>query len=140
MIACGITRSVLHDVAQAARLAFPEECCGVLIGRRVAGRLSVVAAIPSRNVATGNRRRRFEIDPALLLAVQKRLRHRPYLVAGYFHSHPRGTTRPSRHDLASAHPEQPVWLIAALDGPGHGVSFGTYALRGKGMSRRFVAL
>lgn len=140
MIAPDIAAGVLRDVARAARLAFPEECCGVLIGRRAAGRLSIVAAIPSRNVATGNRRRRFEIDPGLLLALQRRLRQGPYLAAGYFHSHPRGITRPSRHDLAGAIQDRHVWLIAALAGPGHGVTFGAFATRGCGVNRRFVAL
>jgi len=140
LIAPDITAAVLRDVSRAAQAAFPEECCGVLIGRRVAGRVSLIAAIASRNVAGGNRRRRFEIDPALLLALQRRLRHGPYFVAGYFHSHPRGTTRPSRHDLAGAHQDHHVWLIAALAGPGHGVTFGAYAVRGTGASRRFVAL
>ena len=61
-----ITKSQLRAIESAAEAAYPEESCGLLVGEG-ADLLRLTALHPSPNLAE-DRRRRFEVDPALLSA------------------------------------------------------------------------
>ncbi len=130
-------------MAEAAGASFPEECCGLLLGTVRGGRVRATRIVHAANVAPERaRRRRFEIDPAVLIAVQKALRRDPgpERLVGYFHSHPFGPARPSAVDLAGA---SEVGLIAVIAAPtrrtGH-VAFGVWLRLGEGNARRFRPL
>ena len=60
--------------------------------------------MPSLNVATGDRVRRFTIAPELLLRAHKRVAGSPFDVVGYYHSHPDGSAIPSERDREAAWP------------------------------------
>ena len=84
------------------------ECCGLLLGTgHVVARVEQTA-----NVAT-DPDRRFEIDPASLIAAEKQARQDGPEIIGYFHSHPNGRAEPSPDDAASASPDGRYWLIIA---------------------------
>ncbi len=91
-----------------ARAAFPDECCGLLLGRD--GRIE--EARPARNVhpepAT-----RFEIDPHALIAAHRAERTDGPRVCGYYHSHPEGAAEPSAVDRARAAGDRMIWAIIA---------------------------
>ena len=95
--------------------AFPHEACGLLFGSRQGGDVYLDAYWPTPNLAD-NPRRRFEIDPRLLVAAQKRQREpgHPALL-GYAHSHPAGLARPSAADRAGIATSGEIWLIGAVD-------------------------
>lgn len=114
-------RIAAHDLAaigEAARNALPRECCGLLLGREVEDGWRVTEIVASPNVAPADRHDRFEIDPNVLIAVQKRLRDEGGTMIGIYHSHPNGRPTPSQTDLAQAWQTGKVWLIAALTGEG----------------------
>ncbi len=98
------------QIAEAARAAFPRECCGLMEG--VEGR--VTALHPGRNLAEAPDR--FEIDPRDHIAAVKAARARGHAIIGCYHSHPNGEAQPSRHDLSGAGEYGFLWLIAASDG------------------------
>ena len=106
----------LRRVTAEAEAAYPEEACGLLVGR-VDGEVAVVAEVHrSRNVAACPRRA-FEIDPVLLLALHKRLRDADEAMIGVYHSHPDGAAVPSATDLDRAWEPNLIWLIVSvLDG------------------------
>jgi proteasome lid subunit RPN8/RPN11 len=83
------------------------EVCGLLLGR--GGR--VEAVLPARNVAA-EPARRFEIDPATLLAAHRQARGGGAPILGCYHSHPSGSAEPSPCDAAEAAPNGWLWLIA----------------------------
>lgn len=91
--------------------ARPEEACGLLVGAPGA----VARIEPAENVAD-DRRRRFEVDPRLLLRLHRELRDGPDAVIGVYHSHPEGAPEPSAVDLAKALDPTLVWLIVGADG------------------------
>jgi proteasome lid subunit RPN8/RPN11 len=91
-----------------ASSSYPEECCGVLLGR--AG--SVTSIWPTLNVHPGPRSRRFAIDPRELLRVHRSARDAGVDVIGYYHSHPDGAARPSKRDLAAAVPAVSYLILA----------------------------
>ena len=94
-------------LAEAERAA-PRECCGLLLGQGD----QIAEARPAANVAA-DPLRRFEIDPARLIAAERDARQGGPMLLGYYHSHPNGLAEPSATDLASAPPDGRIWLIAA---------------------------
>lgn len=91
--------------------AAPEEACGLLIGADGA----IARAEPAENVS-GDRLRRFEVDPRLLLRLHRELRGGREAVLGVYHSHPQGRPEPSATDLSLALDPELVWLIVGADG------------------------
>jgi desampylase len=110
-----ISRYHINAIEQEAMAAFPDECCGLIIGRKNRGGDFIVEGLaPSANVAL--RTDRFEIDPALLIRTQRNMRNGPDHLIGVYHSHPSGQANPSDTDIACAVMPGWVWLISALDG------------------------
>lgn len=109
-----LAAEAMAALVAACEAAYPEEACGLLVGRRRAdGRVEVARAVPSANLAD-EPRRRFEVDPALRLRLQREARRGRREIVGHFHSHPDGAPVPSETDLAEAWEPELVWLIAAV--------------------------
>lgn len=106
-----IAREALATLRSHCAAAAPEEACGLLVGE--AGR--ILRAEPAENVAE-DRRRRFEVDPRLLLRLHRELRGGPHGLVGVYHSHPEGRAEPSPVDLAKALDPELLWLIVGADG------------------------
>lgn len=108
---------LLHKVVAAAEAAYPQECCGLLVGHdRKAGTsdILVTRVEASPNVAEGDRARSFEIDPKLRLDLMRTLRGGPDRVVGLFHSHPDHPAQPSERDLAMAWEPELIWVIVSV--------------------------
>ena len=109
--------ALLRRIEVAAQAAYPEECCGLLIGfRESEGGVQITRVEESANVAPPSRRDSFEVDPALRFATMRRLRAGREEIVGHYHSHPDGPARPSGRDAAQAYEPELVWLIVAIAG------------------------
>lgn len=86
--------------------AFPEEACGVLLGRAdPAGEAKEVAhARAVANAKQDERHRRFLIAPEAWLAAEEEAARQGLDVIGVYHSHPNGVARPSEFDRQHAWP------------------------------------
>ena len=91
-----------------AKLAAPEECCGLLFGE-----MGQVRAIQSITNVAGQPLISFEINPAQLIKAEVAARAGGPSVLGYYHSHPNGRSEPSLRDAESAAPDGRVWIIIA---------------------------
>lgn len=110
-----LTPAQLRAIEAAAEAAYPEEACGLLVGRRAPdGDWRVGAVEASANVAEPPRTRRFEVDPRLRLRLERRLRGRPDSIVGLYHSHPDGAAEPSERDRAMVFEPALIWLITAV--------------------------
>lgn len=85
----------------------------MLVGVAVDGGWRVESALAARNVATGDRRCRYAIDPVVLLAAHKTARDAAKAVVGYYHSHPASPAVPSSSDLRDALPDA-CYVIMSL--------------------------
>ncbi|WP_395331580.1 M67 family metallopeptidase [Novosphingobium sp. BL-8H] len=101
-----VTRAVVTALLDEASRIFPEECCGLLLGRE--GRIE--SAVPAANVAP-ERTRHFEIDPAALLAAHRAARAGGPQILGYYHSHPGGQPIPSAVDREHSTGDLRIWAI-----------------------------
>lgn len=106
-----LTRAVVERIAREAARAFPNEACGLLLGRE--GRFEV--AVPTVNVHA-TPQTHFEIEPQALIDAHRAAREGGPAVLGYYHSHPTGPAEPSATDRAMARGDGRVWAIAGEGG------------------------
>ena len=105
-MALQLSRNQHAELLKWAASAGEQECCGLVLGEGT----SISCVLLADNVAA-DPRRYFEIDPAILISVQKHRRAGGPDIVGYFHSHPNGLARPSATDVRQAEPDGKFWLI-----------------------------
>ena len=105
-----VTSQVLKALRQAAKLACPDEACGILTGDDG----QITAIIETANVHP-TPKIHFEIDPQALIDAYRNRRNGGEGIVGYFHSHPTGAPEPSITDRAMAAGDGKVWAIIAAD-------------------------
>jgi sulfur-carrier protein adenylyltransferase/sulfurtransferase len=92
------------DMLAHAVRAYPEECCGALLGRAGAAERLVTQAVPLANVFEGPRSKRYRIAPEDLLKVEHLARDSGLSVIGIYHSHPDHDAYFSEADLKDSCP------------------------------------
>jgi len=85
-----------------AELAYPLECCGVLLGRTQAEDADVIRVLPCMNTSA-TPKNHYEIAPQDLIGAQKLARDATLVVVGFYHSHPEHEAVWSQRDLNEAH-------------------------------------
>lgn len=110
-----LSRELLGRIARHAEETYPDECCGILIGRDGgAGRVvERVRPIDNRWEA-GERGHRFLIAPDDLLRAEREARRAGLDVLGFYHSHPDGPPAPSLFDRDQAWPWY-TYLIMSIE-------------------------
>lgn len=91
---------------------YPEEACGLLLGRPD-GLVTDIVVSPN---LSDDPERNFEIDPALIIALQKEGRLGHGEILGHYHSHPDGPAQPSARDQAHNYDADLIWLIIQVTG------------------------
>lgn len=87
-----------------ARRAYPDECCGALVGVVSAAERRATGAVALENEAAGPLGHRFLISPARLRACERLSAALGLDVVGFYHSHPDAEPVPSAVDLAFGWP------------------------------------
>lgn len=122
-----IAPAVAEQVLAAAQSAYPEECCGFLIGPvpdgfEKPGRL--VRVEEARPLANGweapARDRRYQIDPKAYAATERELSGTGRGIVGFYHSHPDVPAWPSPFDLERAWPCYSYWIVSVRQGKAEG--------------------
>jgi proteasome lid subunit RPN8/RPN11 len=115
MTALRLSARQAAELAALGEAAFPREACALLVGRAENDVLSVAEIVPAANVAA-DPALEFELDPAVHIAVLRRLRDSggTNFIIGHWHSHPNGRAEPSAQDAAMVSDPGLVWLITAV--------------------------
>jgi proteasome lid subunit RPN8/RPN11 len=87
-----------------AQSTFPDECCGVMIGKISGDEKLVTTAVALENSYKGKQEDRYEIKPEDLLAADKSARAHGLDLIGIFHSHPDCDAYFSKTDLENSCP------------------------------------
>lgn len=110
MLAPEITRTIamshtaLHKIRVHAMEAYPEECCGILVGTGGEAGKEVFDVVRIGNAREENRTRRFLITPEEYSRAEAAAAAGGLGVMGFYHSHPDHPARPSQFDLEHAWP------------------------------------
>ena len=100
-----LSEAIASQIEREGVAAYPNECCGILVGRDVAGERIVDKLIPMKNVFdAGEQYHRFSIDPLALAAADEDASKEGRVVLGFYHSHPDHPARPSEYDRTHVPP------------------------------------
>ena len=106
--------------------AYPNECCGFLLGREENGARLVVDVAPIQNVwqsmennpyetrPEDSTRNRSLVDPKDYLRIDREARQRGLDIISFYHSHPDHPARPSEFDRRHALPFL-IYVILAVE-------------------------
>lgn len=108
-------REAYDDVVYHAYDGGDEEVCGVLAGAYGDEETRVEAAYEASNVAE-TPQTRYYVDPEEQFEIVETIEEEGMDVAGFYHSHPAGPTRPSETDADRATWPDLSYVIVALDG------------------------
>jgi proteasome lid subunit RPN8/RPN11 len=85
--------------------AYPDECCGFLLGNVRNGSKDVLATMPAFNSQTADEKyHRFLITSEAYLQCEKFAKERGLDIVGFYHSHPNAEARPSAYDVEHGWP------------------------------------
>jgi proteasome lid subunit RPN8/RPN11 len=101
--------------------AFPNECCGMLIGHDITGETAshrlVKRLVPGKNVFEADEQyHRFSIDPRQQLQVEKEAAAEGLALLGFYHSHPDHPARPSEYDREHGWPYYSYVIVSIMSG------------------------
>ena len=85
-----------------ATSAYPNEGCGVLVGKMTPDSVIVVDVTIARNLWTERARDRYDMDPGDIHRTERDARSRGLDVVGFWHSHPDHPAQPSGFDTDRA--------------------------------------
>ncbi len=127
-----ITEHQIGLIRQHGARDYPNECCGMLLGRADGARKEIREVVPLENLRTDSsraqqfvplkepgresERNRYLIDPTEQIKVEKDARARGLDVVGYYHSHPDHPARPSDYDREHAWPWYSYVIVAVERG------------------------
>ena len=92
--------------------AYPNECCGALLGRN--GNADAIVALP--NMTEEGPRRRFLVRPSDYRLAEQRAGDLGAELLGFYHSHPDHPARPSQFDLDHAWPTFAYVIVSVAAG------------------------
>jgi proteasome lid subunit RPN8/RPN11 len=129
-----IHQSAYDQLRQHAEAAYPNECCGILIGTATPAARTVTQAIPVPNTSA-TPKNHYQIHPTDLIRAQKSARqHSPSgteeEILGFYHSHPDHPAAPSATDLAEAHWLGSSYVITCVQN-GQAAKTRSFALAGR---------
>jgi proteasome lid subunit RPN8/RPN11 len=115
---------------------FPNECCGVLLGKNIASADDPTAAINhvqqivrAGNTRTDSAHNRYNIAPQELVKIQRQARDLGLDIVGFYHSHPDHPAQWSTTDFAEAHWLGCSYIITSIE-QGKAVTTNSFLLSG----------
>src|SRR3990172_5563293 len=94
-----IPQDALDQLRRHGEETYPNECCGVLLGKVEGATRRVISVVRCGNTRSDSPQNRYHIDPKELVRIQREARERGEDVVGFYHSHPDHPARWSRTDL-----------------------------------------
>ena len=107
-----ISRQLLSQIHQHLEAGYPNEACGVMLGKN--GIITEIAR--ADNERTDSARNRYLIDPLVYRKIERDADRRAVQVLGIYHSHPDVPARPSQFDLDNAWPNLDYLIVSVVKG------------------------
>jgi proteasome lid subunit RPN8/RPN11 len=114
----------LEAIREHGREAYPEECCGALLGTADNGSARVARIARMDNARRDERKRRYTIEPLEYARVERQADSESLSVLGFYHSHPDHPAVPSEYDREHGFPFFHYVVLAVSTGvPGEAASY-----------------
>ena len=110
-----LNREQLQFITNHAQSAYPEECCGFLIGTAIMGKW-VRRVLPVPNSIHESRTNRYSIDPVEIVRAYEAAQRESLDLLGIYHSHPDAPTQPSQIDRQFAWPTYTYLIVSVENG------------------------
>jgi proteasome lid subunit RPN8/RPN11 len=107
-----ISRSLLSQIHTHLEAGYPNEACGVMLGKDGV----VTEIVTAGNERTDSARNRYLIDPLAYMKIERDADKRGLQVLGIYHSHPDVAARPSQFDLDHAWPNLSYLIVSVCKG------------------------
>lgn len=79
----------MKDICSHAQAEYPNECCGILLGKHQTDRRTVNRIVPTENLADEEEKAtHFSIDPLELIRIERLAGEEGLEIVGFYHSHP----------------------------------------------------
>jgi proteasome lid subunit RPN8/RPN11 len=116
---------------------YPNECCGVLLGKNIAAEGDspnmnhVRQIVRAGNTRTDSAHNRYNIAPQELVRIQRQARGLGLDIVGFYHSHPDHPAQWSKTDFAEAHWLGCSYIITSIE-QGKAATTNSFLLSGTG--------
>ena len=117
-----LTDQLYKQIEQEGVAAYPNECCGVMIGRDLVGtdgstqRVVDTLQPLTNSFEKEEQYHRFKLDPLEYIQVEKAAGAAGKLVQGFYHSHPDCPAKPSEYDRQHGWPFYSYVIVSILKG------------------------
>jgi proteasome lid subunit RPN8/RPN11 len=116
-----ISQTIYNELRSHGEETYPNECCGILLGRIVNetnqdGLNCVTESLRAGNTRMDSAHNRYQIDPQEIIRAQKKGHEQGLEIVGFYHSHPDHPAHWSATDLAEAHWMGCSYIITAVIG------------------------
>ena len=111
-----IERGPWREMVNHAQAAFPNECCGAMLGTIDGQTKTVAVALVLDNVSSGSQRAHYELRPEDLLRADREARERKLDLIGIYHSHPDCDAYFSETDLKNSCPWYSFVILSVYGG------------------------
>ena len=108
---------------------YPNECCGVLLGKAASDGNQVREIVAAGNTRTDSAHNRYHIAPQELVKIQRQARNAGLDIVGFYHSHPDHPAQWSSTDFAEAHWLGCSYIITSVE-QGKAVLTNSFFLKG----------
>jgi len=107
-------RDLYDDLRAHGEATYPNECCGILLGKTDTAAIRVTSLVRAGNTRTDSAHNRYNIAPEELIAAQRQARNSGLDIVGFYHSHPDHPAQWSTTDFAEAHWFGCSYVITAI--------------------------
>jgi proteasome lid subunit RPN8/RPN11 len=111
-----IASALLREIYDHTEASYPNECCGLIIGKPDREGRVAHTFRKCRNLNKERARDRYELDPLDMLRAQREFENTEWDIVGIYHSHPDHPSRPSKTDTDAAFPGYSYVIISVREG------------------------
>jgi len=130
-----ISQSDYDLIRWEAERCYPQECCGILLGKMANGDRTVTLTLTCDN-ARENAETRYSIRPEEVVSASKLARSRGEDIVGFYHSHPDHPPHYSETDLLEAYWFDCSYVITSVQ-RGHATMTESFVLQGSEDTKEF---
>ena len=111
-----LNHTSLHKIKLHAMRTYPEECCGMLLGKRMDEEKFVCDILSMNNTMKEDHETRYLITPEEYKKAEELASQEDVSLIGMYHSHPDHPARPSQFDLEHAMPWWSYVIVSVQEG------------------------